>query len=171
MNNSFEKIYNKHKSPSIYLLRKRGCSANLAKDIYQEAMIVLWNKLNDNNFVLTSKISTFIHGCCKMLWLKEIEQRKKIAPDIEPPEDSSIQYSTFDQDFEDEIVQQEIQKLRQPEQDVLNLFLFEKMTMQSISEQLGAKNASVIKTRKYKAIKNLSKSINKKYKKSDFQTT
>ena len=39
-----------------------------AKDIYQEALIVFWQKASSGNLVLTSKISTYLYSICLNQW-------------------------------------------------------------------------------------------------------
>ena len=46
-----------------------------AKDIFQESIIVLYNKVKSGNFELTSKLKTFIYSVCRRLWLKRLNQK------------------------------------------------------------------------------------------------
>jgi DNA-directed RNA polymerase specialized sigma24 family protein len=46
-----------------------------AKDIYQEALVVFWQKSTSKKLVLTSKISTYIYSICQNLWRKELDRK------------------------------------------------------------------------------------------------
>ena len=50
-----------------------------AKDIYQEALIVLWQKAVSNNLVLTSKLSTYLYSICQNLWRKELDRKSRLS--------------------------------------------------------------------------------------------
>ena len=45
-----------------------------ARDIFQEAMITLYEKAKSESFVLTSQIKTYIYSVCRRLWLKRLQQ-------------------------------------------------------------------------------------------------
>ena len=50
-----------------------------ARDIYQDALIVFWEKARKGDLVLTSKISTFIYSICLNLWRKELERKSRLS--------------------------------------------------------------------------------------------
>lgn len=56
---------------------KFDIAEDIAKDVLQESVIVLWQKVVDpnENFVLTSKISTYVMAICKRKFLK-LKQRE-----------------------------------------------------------------------------------------------
>src|SRR4051812_8035036 len=41
-----------------------------ARDIFQEAMIVLYENAKTQSFVLTCQIKTYVYSICRRLWLK-----------------------------------------------------------------------------------------------------
>ena len=47
-----------------------------AQDLFQESMIILFKKVNDNNFELTSSLETFVFSIAKNRWLYELRKRK-----------------------------------------------------------------------------------------------
>jgi DNA-directed RNA polymerase specialized sigma24 family protein len=49
-----------------------------AKDIYQEAIIVLYNKVKRGDFELSSKLKTYIYSICRRLWLKRLKATKQV---------------------------------------------------------------------------------------------
>ena len=59
-----------------YVLLNSGNEAD-AKDIFQETMVVLYRKIKEPEFQLSSSLSTFLYGIGKYIWLKEISNRKK----------------------------------------------------------------------------------------------
>lgn len=56
-----------------YVLNNNG-SYDEARDIFQEAMIALYEKAQNESFVLTCQIKTYIYSICRRLWLKRLQQ-------------------------------------------------------------------------------------------------
>ena len=54
-----------------------------AKDVFQEAVIVLYNKVKSGNFELNSKLKTFIYSVCRRLWLKRLNAQSRTIRNIE----------------------------------------------------------------------------------------
>src|SRR5687768_17658196 len=50
-----------------------------ARDVYQDALIVFWQKATSGNLVLTSKMSTYIYSICQNLWRKELDRKKRLS--------------------------------------------------------------------------------------------
>jgi len=46
-----------------------------AKDIFQEALIILYRKLKTGTFNLNCTLSTYIYSICRLLWLKELQRK------------------------------------------------------------------------------------------------
>ncbi|MDA3780127.1 MAG: sigma factor, partial [Bacteroidales bacterium] len=44
-----------------------------AKDIFQEAIIVIYRKSKDNNFVIKHSFANYLFVICKMMWYKHCE--------------------------------------------------------------------------------------------------
>src|SRR6187399_841821 len=54
-----------------------------ARDIFQEAMITLYQKAKSDSFVLTSQLKTYIYSICRRLWLKRLQQLGKTSNGVE----------------------------------------------------------------------------------------
>jgi len=59
------------------LVREYGGSESDAKDIFQDAMLVLFKKARQPDFQLTSKLSTLFYGICRNLWLNRWTKKNK----------------------------------------------------------------------------------------------
>jgi DNA-directed RNA polymerase specialized sigma24 family protein len=55
-------------------------STDEARDIFQEALVVLLQSAQRSDFVLTSAPSTFLFAVSRNLWLKRLRQLKREAP-------------------------------------------------------------------------------------------
>jgi RNA polymerase sigma factor (sigma-70 family) len=60
---------------SYYIIRNGGSEED-AKDVFQDALLILIKKLRGENFALVSSLSTYLFAICKNLWLMVLEKRK-----------------------------------------------------------------------------------------------
>src|SRR3954451_5131233 len=71
---AIETIYKDNfKMVQAFILNNNGTYDD-ARDIFQEAMITLYEKAKSESFVLTSQIKTYIYSVCKRMWLKRLQQ-------------------------------------------------------------------------------------------------
>jgi len=80
-------IKNNYRPIRQYVLLNSGSEAD-AQDIFQEALIVLYRKVMEIDFKLTSSLSTFIYSIAKLIWLKQLNKRGKI--NVTPDEANTI---------------------------------------------------------------------------------
>ncbi len=52
-----------------------GGTAEDAKDIFQDALIIILYKIDNNELVLTCKLKTFLYSICNNLWKSILEKR------------------------------------------------------------------------------------------------
>lgn len=158
-------LYKKNFRMMLKLILKNNGSEDEAKDIFQDALVVFWQKvIGNNDFTLTSKISTYLYSVCLNLWRKELERKKRHTSD--QPERFEIQ----DQDAKErsEIINRCIQELGETCQKILTYYYFDRLSMVDIAEKLGFANSDTAKTKKYKCKKELDSKIKATYSASDF---
>ena len=75
---SFQVLY-KFYFPSVasYVKQNMGNTED-AEDIFQEAILVLLQKVRQPDFVLTSALKTYLYAIAKHLWLKRLRKNKLI---------------------------------------------------------------------------------------------
>ena len=67
-----ETIYKDNFNMVQSLVINNNGSAQEAKDIFQEAMIVLLEKARSGNFELSCQIKTYVYSVCRRIWLKKL---------------------------------------------------------------------------------------------------
>src|SRR3954467_7025967 len=85
LNNSetvLKRLYLAYFPMVLQLIINNSGNQDDAKDIYQEAIIVLYNKVKGGEFELSSKLKTFIYSVCRRLWLKRLTQMNRYGGDI-----------------------------------------------------------------------------------------
>ncbi|WP_304065883.1 RNA polymerase sigma factor [Pedobacter glucosidilyticus] len=132
-----------------------------AKDIYQEAIIVLHGKIKSGDFELSSKLKTFIYSVCRRLWLKKLHQKSRFSGDIKDYED----YIPVEQEIEHHqekdkqfaMMHTALKDLGEPCKTIIEDFYIHNRSMQEICEKFGYTNADNAKTQKYKCLQRLKK--------------
>jgi RNA polymerase sigma factor (sigma-70 family) len=158
-------LYKKNFRMMLKLILKNSGSEDDAKDVFQDALIVFWQKVkSDDNFTLTSKISTYLYSVCLNLWRKELDRKKRHTYD--QPDRSETQ----DQDAKErnEIINRCIQELGDTCRKILIYYYFDRLSMADIADKLGFSNSDTAKTKKYKCKKELDSKIKETYSASDF---
>ena len=60
-----------------YIQKNNGTEEDAA-DIFQDAIVVFYEKVRLNQFQLTSTIRTYIYSVCRHLWLNKLRAHKKV---------------------------------------------------------------------------------------------
>ena len=135
-----------------------------AKDIYQDALLVFWQKSTSKKLVLTSKISTYIYSICQNLWRKELDRKRRLSSESKDGEE----YQDLEKKERAQIMAECIGKLGDTCKKVLMYYYYDGMSMQEIADKLGFANTNTAKTKKYKCKKKLDSLVKSLYTEQDF---
>ncbi|RPH31573.1 MAG: sigma-70 family RNA polymerase sigma factor [Bacteroidales bacterium] len=58
------------------MVTQMGGSSEDAKDIFQDGLVIMLEKIDNDQFVLTCKFKTFLYSVCENLWKSILEKRK-----------------------------------------------------------------------------------------------
>ena len=150
-----------------FILKNNGYYED-ARDIFQEAMIVLYEKAASESFVLSCQIKTYLYSVCRRLWLKKLQQSQRYNPvidinqEITPVEDELEAHEKKDADFI--LMEKAVNKIGEPCKSLLEAYYFQKRTMPEIANIFGYTNADNAKTQKYKCLVRLKKIFFAQYK-------
>ena len=99
-NNAYEILY-KFYYPSVkHFIIKNNGSIDDAKDIFQETLCVLLEKVSKDDFNLTSSLKTYIFAISSNLWLKRLrEANKTTKADIDVYEKYLTDYEEAEADI------------------------------------------------------------------------
>ncbi|MFY8032965.1 MAG: RNA polymerase sigma factor [Flexibacteraceae bacterium] len=162
---ALEYLYKKHYKMMLNMVVKNSGSEDEAKDIFQDALIVFWEKVTgEAEFVLSAKLSTYLYSICQNLWRKELERKTRNSGEM--VENSEV--IDHDREERENIIQKCINSLNDSCKQILTLYYFEKMSMGEIAELMGLSNADTAKTKKYKCKQELDKTIKLHYQAGDF---
>ena len=164
LNNSesvLKRLYIAYFPMVLQLIINNNGNTDDAKDIYQEAIIILYNKVKAGNFELSSKLKTYIYSICRRLWLKRLSQMNKYGGNIKDFEeflsvdDDSEKNTETDLQFSK--MGNALNLLGEPCKTIIEDFYINNRSMQEICENFGYTNADNAKTQKYKCLQRLKK--------------
>jgi RNA polymerase sigma factor (sigma-70 family) len=139
-----------------------------ARDIFQEAMIVLYEKSRLETFSLNCQIKTFVYSICRRLWLKRLQQLNKFTTQVDnleetvPVEEEVEEHEKKNNDFI--LMETAMNKIGEPCKSLLDGYYLQKKSMQEIAEIFGYTNSDNAKTQKYKCLVRLKKLFFAQYK-------
>jgi RNA polymerase sigma factor (sigma-70 family) len=142
-----------------FILNNNG-SYDEAKDIFQEAMITLYQKAKSESFVLTSQIKTYLYSICRRLWLKRLQQLGKTTNGVENYDTVVVE---DDMEIHERrnaelgIMDRVLNSLGEPCKSLIEAFYIEKKSMDQIALSFGYTNADNAKNQKYKCLMRLKK--------------
>ncbi|MDE3058778.1 MAG: sigma-70 family RNA polymerase sigma factor [Bacteroidota bacterium] len=152
------------RSVTSFIVRNKGTEED-AKDMLQDSVIILWERIRSGRFEYRAKLSTFILGTVKNLWLRRLaRQRREMPSEIDPETTSSDRTSALDDLIESEKAEQisrALKKIGQPCRQILVLFYWEELSMNEIAAKLGFANAETVKSKKYQCKKLLEQMLEK----------
>lgn len=161
-------IYKAYYHKVINHLVRKGAEEDTARDIYQEALTVVWQKVSKSSFVLTCHLSTFLFSIAIRQWLKECERRRSQSKYIGRVKDSFLgtysecyenDVSILDKKDRDDMIAKIFALLPKNYKTILSLVYFEQLTTEEIMQRMNLKNDDVVKTLKYKALTRIRQEI------------
>ncbi|KAF0236095.1 MAG: ECF subfamily RNA polymerase sigma-24 [Prolixibacteraceae bacterium] len=149
-------IYKQYYYNINYFIRKNQGSEDDASDIFQEAIIIIYRKIKENDLIFEkSSFKGYLFSVCRFLWLKQLEKRRI---EKEKLNDSlPYQEDLYDDNLNELVEKNERYGLYQKHfgmlstdcQKLLQLF-FEKVSLKEIANLLGYKSEKYAKKRKFK---------------------
>ena len=149
------------------LIVSNNGSADDAKDIFQEAMMVLYEKARLENFELNCLLKTYVYSVCRRLWLKRLVYQNRFSINdvqeetVAVDEDLEV-HERKDQEFD--MMEKAMGNLGEPCKSLLEAFYLQKRNMQEIALSFGYTNADNAKNQKYKCLMRLKKAFFTQYK-------
>jgi RNA polymerase sigma factor (sigma-70 family) len=164
---AIETIYKENYNLVQALVIGNSGSSEDAKDIFQEAMIILYEKVQSGTFELNCQIKTFVYSISRRLWLKRLMQQNRFHLSDGHEESVSV-----DEEMEEHekrnteflMMERAMNGLGEPCKSLLEAFYLQKKSMQEIANSFGYTNSENAKNQKYKCLMRLKKLFFSQYK-------
>jgi RNA polymerase sigma factor (sigma-70 family) len=156
-----QELYKAHYPMILNLICSNSGTEQEAKDIYQEAVIAFYEKVQEPDFVLHCKVKTYLYAVSRRLWLKRLWEKKRYRGKIEEGEPfAGIEEEITDIEAKEKTFQQmamSLEDLGDPCKSILEAFYLRESTMESIRDMFGYSNTDTAKNQKYKCLQRLKK--------------
>lgn len=147
-----------------WILSRGGLESD-AEDVFQEALVVIFEKAKSPEFCLTCKLSTYLFAISKRLWFKKMEKAAPYHSFNEEGEDDENKFGAYEEDLNIHLEKEEqfeqlgkaMEQLGEPCKSLLHSFYVDGKNMQEIAAQFHYTNAENAKTQKYKCLTRLKK--------------
>lgn len=145
----------------LHMVVQNSGTAEEAKDVFQEAVIVLYDRISQGKFELNSKLKTYLYAVCRRLWLKQLGGYERTFQDVThyeetiPVEDDLAVHEEKDQQMA--LMELALNQLGEPCRSIIQEFYVMGRSMQEICEKFGYTNADNAKNQKYKCLQRLKK--------------
>lgn len=161
-NDVLSALYKKHYQVVLKFIMNNNGSEEAAKDIYQETIIVLYEKVKKSGFELNCQLQTYIYSIAKRLWLKQLKINGK---SLLFKEDAQHEIVDSGSDLNDYLEKEQnidrmnksLRQLGEPCSTLINDFYVQKLNMDEIAEKFGYTNSDNAKNQKYKCLQRLKK--------------
>ena len=157
---AIETIYKENYNLVQALVTNNNGTSEDAKDVFQEAMIVLYEKVQSGTFELNCQIKTFVYSVSKRLWLKRLMQQNRFSISDGHAESVSVDEEMEEhekRDTEFTMMERAMNGLGEPCKSLLEAFYLQKKSMQEIATSFGYTNSENAKNQKYKCLMRLKK--------------
>lgn len=132
-----------------------------AKDIYQEGIIVFYEKIKENRLELRCQIKTYLYSVCRRLWLKRLAEKGRFASKLDDSEsfvsvEEDIPHHE-EQERQFNVMTEALEQVGEPCRSLLEDFYIRMQNMQDITDKFGYINTDTAKNQKYKCLQRLKK--------------
>lgn len=166
--NAVETIYREHYAViRAFIIKNNGYHED-ARDVFQEAMVILFENASKEDFELNCQIRTYLYSVCRRIWLKRLQREARHQPVFDWHEETVAvdgeldEHARMNSDFD--IMEKALGQLGEPCKSLLEAFYMGKKSMPEIAESFGYTNADNAKNQKYKCMVRLKKIFFSKYK-------
>ena len=158
---AIETLYKEnYKMVQSLIINNNGTSDD-ARDVFQEAMIVLYEKVKSGSFELNCQIKTYLYSVSRRLWLKRLQQMQKYSGEVDgvaeviPVEEELEAHEQRNTEFQ--MMEKSMMSLGEPCKSLLEAYYLQKKNMTEIASAFGYTNAENAKNQKYKCLMRLKK--------------
>lgn len=154
---AFRKVYVLHFNMIRYLITQNNGREEDARDIFQEALVALYEQLSAGTFKQQSSLKTWLYAVCRNKWLKQLEKKKRNVrfTDFEETENIALPEENAKDDSVHKMLRSSLEQLGVQCRKMLLLFYYFRKSMDEIAGDLGYTNADNAKAQKYKCLQKL----------------
>jgi len=164
---AIEELYkNSFSYCSSFVIQNNG-SLSDAKDLFQEAIIVLFNNLRKPEFSLTCEVRTYLYSVVRNLWLKNIHKTSALGIKVSVEDEGQHFVDIGDDEIDLKIENEEkyetlkiaIQRIKEDCKNLLMNYYFNKIPLKDIAILMGY-TPQFVKVKKNRCMASLKSKVN-----------
>jgi len=140
-----------------YIQKNNGTQEDAA-DIFQDAIVVFYEKVRLDEFQLSSSIRTYIYSVCRHLWLNKLRAQKKVISLNDESKNITIDpvsISILGSKERNDYLKQLLESIGKDCNKILVLYYFDRLKMKEIARTMNFANDQVAKNKKSSCLKKL----------------
>jgi RNA polymerase sigma factor (sigma-70 family) len=148
----------------VDLIIKNSGSVEIAKDVFQDGIVILIEKVYAKRLDLTCSVKTYLYSICKYLWFDQLRRNKREKQMIDffdeeyNTNDIFVHFYNTPDIFEN--VSIAINTLGDPCKLLLECYYYQNLSWEEIADKLGYANAASARNQKYKCLERIRKTVN-----------
>jgi len=155
-NHAYEILY-KFYYPSVrHFIVKNNGTADDAKDIFQETLCVLLEKVPKDDFTLTSSLKTYIFAISSNLWLKRLrDSNKMVKSDVDVYEKYLTDYEEAEADIHESNAARAMNVFKIITHKCITLLkaiFYDEKNIESVTKEFGYTNKHNAQNQKFKCL-------------------
>ena len=158
---ALQEIYQQFLPKISYFIKNNGGNFDDAKDVFQDALVVIYKKTRSTDFELTSGFYTLLYGICRNLWGNRLQKKSRTEVTLSDDYKYTFEPETsrlIEKEEENKVFWDAFRQLGQGCQQLLELF-FAKTKMADIVQQMGLSSVAYAKKRKFQCKEQLVKLV------------
>lgn len=160
-----------HAFPAVArYVSKRGGTFEETKDVFQEALLVYYEKMYGGRLTLHQSEEAYIFGIARHLWTKRYSENQRyesldqlmIGFDGEDPQRDWEDDISSDETLSDKRILRVLQVAGQKCIEILTAFYYEKLDMQELASRFGFSGTRSATVQKFKCLQKVKKVVKEK---------
>ena len=157
----FEQLYELVFPVVARFVSKMGGSLDDAKDIFQDALVIYYEKKADPDFTISISQEAYIMGISKHLWLRKFNKNNRYVSLDDDDKEISIPADYFP-DPNSALLLKFLERAGKKCMDLLRAFYYEKLSMKQLAQTMGYSTERSATVQKYKCLEKVRDTIKQK---------
>ncbi len=163
MEKGMKKLYQSYFQNISNFITQNSGSLEDAEDVFQEGILVLFNQVKDQNFVLTSKLKNYFYSICRYAWLNKLKQSgiriEELKDFGEPTQMDDLAFKNMELSEEKKAMLELLQQLGEDCQQLLLHYYYDRFNLKEIAVRMDYASDEVVENKKAKCLKQLKQGI------------
>ena len=141
-------------------VKNQGGSKEQAEDIFQEAILIFFKKLQEQNFQFEGSLKTYLFNTAKYMWWRENKGKKEVEAVADFLGDDSEEIElALEKEAKIQKAENAIESLGEKCKQILEAFYYQGLKMVEIAKKFGYGSPKTAKNQKYKCLERARKQL------------